>query len=326
MSVLSHAELDEKLYSKPQWLIDPYIPRQGTVFLWGDTSIGKSPVTWHMAQAVASGKSFFGLPATLGVVLYLEMDTPEISVVPRLQQLKPTVGDEWKHNLHWVFDESFTVPPVLTAKSQTTDRLLELQEALDPALVIVNTCRKVHGFDDKDSKAPSMVYGFFKQVFPQAATVFVHHERKRSRDPDAHEYARESFSGSKHWINDAQVGLQLVSHRPAHAKTNLRILHHKTQVSERVRALELKLEDDGTNIVCPLYEEYISVWQEMKMKPELQGREFDREVGKSLGLSERSVRRRRKDIELGLWPKSRAWLGRADAPQKDEEEEEKSDG
>ncbi len=320
MSILSHAELKTKSYPTPEFLIDPYIPRQSTIFMWGDTSIGKSPLTWHLARSVACGTSFFGLPATLGRVLYLEVDTPERVVVPRLQKLRSPMNDDtWHENLTWVFDESFSVPIMVAAKNDTTTRLGELQDAFEPDLVVINTCRKIHSFDDKDSATPARVYNYFRVMFPQAATLFVHHERKQSRDPESRENAAESFSGSKAWINDAQVGLQLVTFRPKHGKANLRLLHWKSQVSEKVRALEMQLEDDGTNIVCHQFEEYLGVYQLLNTKTE-RGPEFDKLAAELLSLSERTVRRRRNDIEGGRWPKTRTWLGRSDKEIVEEEE------
>jgi hypothetical protein len=313
--------LETRAYEQTEFLLDPYIPRQGTVFLYGDSSIGKSPLTWSIARHVAAGSAFCGLPTSVGKVLYIEVDTPERIVVPRLQRLHPIIGDEWKGNLHWVFDENLTVPSIPTAKCQTTDRLLQFQEVIEPDLVIVNTCRKIHTFDDKDSKTPSAVYNYFKMVFPQAATLFVHHERKRSRDPEAHDIAQESFSGSKAWMNDAQVGLHLVSHRPKHGKSNLRLLHWKSQVSEKMRGLELQLEDDGTNIHSHVHREFIEVFTAINLPNGPKGRDLDAEVAKKLNTSDRTIRARRRAIQDGLWPGSREWLGRADRPAQMEEGE-----
>lgn len=320
MADFTHRELQGKTYAAPTFIIDPYIPAGGSVFLWGNTSIGKSPLTWHLVQAAATGTSFFGLPTPAAVkVLYLELDTPEISVVPRLMKLpSPPGGSDWMDRVTWVFDEHFVVPPILTARCDTSKRLEELREKVDPAFVIVNTARKVHQLDDKDSKTPSMVYNYFKIMFPGAATLFVHHERKHSTNPDAHEVQEESFSGSKAWSNDAQVGLHLMSYKGKGGKANLRLYHVKTQISEKVRPLELKLEEDGTTMTCHMFEEYKQVY-EIFHAWEGEKREFDKSVSKQLGIGEATVRRRRLDIESGKWPGTRHWLGRLDKSARDEE-------
>lgn len=328
MPDFTHRELQGKTYLEPSFIIDPYIPTGGSIFLWGNTSIGKSPLTWHMVMAAATGQGFFGLPSRESRVLYLEMDTPEISVVPRLQKLRPPVGaEDWMDRVAWVFDEHFTVPAILAGKSDTTSRLEELREKYDPQLVVVNTARKVHQLDDKDSKTPSMVYNYFKLIFPGAAALFVHHERKRSTNPDAHELPEESFSGSKAWANDAQVGIHLMPYKGKQGKSNLRLYHVKSQVSEKVKPLELKLGEDGTELTCHVFEEYKAVYEALHTWDGGENRrEFDRVVSKQLGVGEATIRRRRLDIESGKWPQTRQWLGRADKLQKEDEDEDVGNG
>lgn len=265
-----------------------------------------------MVLAVATGTSFFGLPTSESRVLYLELDTPEISVVQRLKKLPTPPGSEdWMDRVAWVFDEHFSVPQLLTQRCETSTRLEALREKYDPGFVVVNTARKVHQLDDKDSKTPSHVYDYFKTMFPDAATLFVHHERKRSTNPDAVEPPEESFSGSKAWSNDAQCALHLMTYRGKMNKSNLRLYHIKSQVSEKVKPLELKLHDDGTVMTSHVFEEYKQVYEHLHAWTG-EKREFDQTVGRQLGLGEATVRRRRLHIEAGKWPGTREWLGRAD--------------
>ncbi len=324
MADYSHRELQAKTFAAPTWVIDPYVPAGGSVFLWGNTSIGKSPLTWHMVLAAATGTSFFGLPTSESRVLYLELDTPEISVVPRIQKLPtPPGAEDWMDRVAWVFDEHFVVPPILTQKCDTSSRLEELRLKYEPDFVVVNTARKVHSFDDKDSKTPSTIYNYFKLMFPGAATLFVHHERKQSTNPDAAEIPEESFSGSKAWTNDAQVALHLMTYRGKMGKSNLRLYHIKSQVSEKVKPLEMKLHDDGTVMSSHVFDEYRMVYEHLH-KWDGEKREFDQTVGKLLGLGEATVRRRRLHIEAGKWPGSREWLGRADKDEPSAKEEEEA--
>ena len=60
----------------PAWLIEPYLPSEGIVFLYGKKGVGKSPLTWAMAQAVATGESDLFTVRSTGQVLYVEVDSP----------------------------------------------------------------------------------------------------------------------------------------------------------------------------------------------------------------------------------------------------------
>ncbi len=321
MTVWSHGNLRAEEVREGEFWINPYIPKQSVVFLWGDTSIGKSPLTWRMAQAVASGRGFFGLQSQAGKVLYLEVDTAAVVNVPRIQKLHAGEDPELDRNLIWVFDEAFSVPQ-LGMRSETRQRLEQLHNEHTPDVVFVNTVRKIHPFDDKDSKTPSVVYGFFRETFPEASVVLVHHERKRSTDPNARHHDQESFSGSKAWINDATVGLHLQRHRQVGGKANLRLIHWKSQASPKVKDLPLRLEPDGTNLNCHYYEEYLQIYEALNLDAgQKERRVFDRELAQQLEISEVSVRRKRLDIEKGRWP-GRAWLGGKEKGQEETEEEE----
>ncbi len=222
------------------FLVDPYVPRGGTVLFYGKTSIGKSPLTWELAKCVGAGIPFFGHLATPGKVLYLEVDTPKILVRERLRE----AGLLTAENVWWEFADSFNVlrPGPIVA------RLKEAQLAVRPDLVIVNTLRKVYTGDDVNSDIPKQVYGTFASLFPQAAIWYTHHERKsRGGIEDATIDEREDFAGSAAWLNDAQVGLQLLGDpKPKDAAAGelyVRLAHGKSQVSERLKPLHLILRD-----------------------------------------------------------------------------------
>jgi hypothetical protein len=302
VELISWEELSQKTYPEPQFVLDPYIPAKGITLMWGDTSVGKSPVTWHMAAAIGSGKSFFGLPTKPGRVLYIESDTPETSVQPRLSRLQPC-----PENVYFLFLPTLSVP---MPRGEDKDALRQGAD-LDPSVVFVNTLRKVHDMDDKESRTPRLVYSFFQNQFPSAAIFFTHHIRKRSTDPNAIEHEKEGFSGSKHWLDDAQCGLELQTFRSKDAE-NLRLYHRKSQVSERLNPLPLWLLEDGTNLRSPLYEQYLSVYDLMNSEAAegMMAKDLDLMIARQLSVSESTAKRRRLDIEGHKFPGSREFLGR----------------
>lgn len=302
LELISWDELTQKVYPEPQFILDPYIPSRGITLLWGDTSVGKSPVTWHMAAAIGSGTSFFGLPTQKGRVLYIECDTPEASVQPRLQRMKSI-----PENVYFLFMPTLTVP---FPRAEEKEALAQGAE-LFPSVVFINTLRKVHDMDDKESKTPRIVYSFFQNQFPESALFFTHHIRKRSTDPNAVEYEKEGFSGSKHWLDDAQAGLELQTFRSKDAE-NLRLYHRKSQVSERINPLPLWLKEDGTNLACPLYDQFLRVYDIMNSEAAdgVLAKDLDIMIAKALDVSETTAKRRRLDVESHKFPGSREFLGR----------------
>ena len=222
------------------------------MFLHGPTSVGKSPLTWAIASAVASGDSCFGFSvAHTGNVLYIELDTPGSLIHPRLAKLisKPT-------NFHIsTFDHPINI---LNLRPLDGQRLKTLSVSLAPVLVIVNTLRKCHMLDDKDSESPSQIYSAFQSLFPGSTILFVHHDKK---DPpsDISVNPDQAFSGSQHWINDAQVALHITRTGGAkkqqdedgesYERIRVMVKMTKSQVSdhERFHPISLQLSADGTN-------------------------------------------------------------------------------
>jgi len=192
----------------PLWLIKPYFPREGIVLLYGKKGVGKSPLTWLLAESVATGTPWLGYAVQdPGQVLYLEVDTPSIVAIPRMRQVITS------HDVKVYF------PPGSVADEAGWRRLQTETKHLNPKLVVVNTLRKVHAAKDTDSDIPSRVYTRFRIQWPHALSVFVHHEKKTPANPE-HEFSRgEEFSGSLAWANDAQVVLRLWRYggRPAKA-------------------------------------------------------------------------------------------------------------
>jgi hypothetical protein len=184
---------------------------------------------------------------------------------------------------------------VLDASDRTVNLRLRPAAEIKPALVIVNTLRKVHFADDKESNVPARVYGAFMNIFPSAAIWFTHHDKKTG-DPTIQTDPDEDFSGSQAWINDATVGLHLI--KSSNAKGCMRLDHTKSQVSEQVPPVTLMLEDDGTNI--GLYSKSRAT-RVSNIYTALDGGTVRERVAKTaqvLGVSDRTVWRALKDAKL----------------------------
>ena len=228
---------------KPKWLIEPYLPVEGIVLLHGKFSLGKSPLIWKLAQCVSEGVDFFGCtPERTGNVLYVEIDEPLIVTKDRLSKLNPM-----PRNVHILGMKPFNV---LQLETLDEEKFREANDDVAPTVVLVNSLRKCHTMDDKDSATPSKVYGAWQDLFPKSCLVFVHHDKKS----DVVEGKRlaasdEDFSGSQAWINDAQVGLHLRSVGDSRRTRQVTLEMTKSQLSSLQDPLRLKLSEDGVNWV-----------------------------------------------------------------------------
>lgn len=301
---LSWEAFKEQEFVTPAFLINPYIPADGIVFLWGETSTGKSPLGWHLAAAIGRGDNFFGLPATKGKVLYLEVDTP-----PRLVH-KRISGLDTAPNVDFLF-----LPPLSVPNPAPADAAL-LQRAADVEydLVIVNTLRKVHDLDDKDATTPKIVYSYFQHMFPGTALVFVHHTKKVVIDSRGTRIGRdkESFSGSNAWLNDAQVGLYLQRYEHEKHHINLRLHHEKSQVSELLGPMGLFLDPvDGVTMHCPKFEQLMQVYELLNSEPDTKPVALDEKIGAMFNCSRQYASRLRHQVIDGEFPGTK-WLGMKD--------------
>ena len=276
MALISLEELVKKDIKEPEFFIAPYIVKQGVTLLWARRSVGKSALSWRMAAEIGRGGHFFGLPVKQGKVLYIEVDSPESIVASRLRA-QPVAPNVW----YYIKPGTFGLP---NPRRETEDELKEAQAIIKPDVVFLNTLRKLHRFDDKESSAPSEVYGYFQHLFPQAALVFIHHNKKTAADPKFRTRKDESFSGSSHWIDDAQSGLYFTKYRGDNFNRHLE--HMKGQGSAKLRPLPLKLDlNDGTSLSCPIYETFLRVYTLMNEREE-KGKDLDKVIAKDIGVEE----------------------------------------
>jgi hypothetical protein len=69
---------------------------------------------------------------------------------------------------------------------------------------------------------------------------------------------------------------------------------------------------DGYTLTSPLYDEFLTTYLMMGSLDGATKKEIDAEVGKKLGVSESTAKRRRLAIESGFFPGTSHWLGRDD--------------
>lgn len=266
-----------------------------------------------MAGCIATGQSFCGLPTQKGKALYIELDTPERLVAERLRKLR----------LQPEADCDFLFLPPLSVPVLAREDLAKLHEAAERGydFVVINTLRKCHSLNDKEPQTPKIVYEFFQRTFPGAALMFVHHSKKSQLNQATGSYEsgldKESFSGAKNWINDAQVGIYLRKFKNPRTKTNLSLRHEKTQVSAEYAPLCIRLEADGSNMSCPEATQVEAARQILScgLEAGLGPTRIDERIASELQVSQASARR------LRLASMEEVWMGLKDDHEGEEDGE-----
>jgi hypothetical protein len=273
-----------------EWICNPYVGRESITFLHGKTSIGKSPLSWELARCVSQGIPFLGWPTAQSRVLYLEADTAEIVVRPRLRLMPQPIG-----NWNIAFFSGRTID-LKDPKSFIHPLFKEWRKDFEPELVIWNTLRQFYKGSAIDSDTVTQVYNAMLQSFPKAAHWVSAHDRKSSTENDTHEVEDEAFSGSAAWRDLAQVGLHLVKIDQKAGVITLRLDHTKTQLSEMMHSIRLTLAANGTTITSnvPPLERIEELWQEARC----QGiKEPDTWVAERLNISLSTLYRLKKKLK-----------------------------
>jgi hypothetical protein len=118
----------------------------------------------------------------------------------------------------------------------------------EPQLVIVDSLRKTHKWDENDSNTPTLVYSKWRELVPGCAFCFLHHDRKVPTGPWAGD-VDEAFRGSSAWLDDVDTGLHMV--RDKKAKGHKAILtFSKVRLDEAQEPIALAL-DPVTMLAVP---------------------------------------------------------------------------
>lgn len=212
------------------FLVEPIILRGGINLLHGKRGIGKSHFAMTLAACISEQGALFGKYPThpLGPVVYVQADVPPWLTQGRLRRAQTIYPFK---NVLFYFPTSFN----LAAMNHQTPLVQEVQSH-NPSLVIWDTLRKIHRGNSNDDDVPSMIYGLARDLFPKAAHLFIHHDKKTIVDQDQLD-KEEEFRGSGAWIDDAHTGMHLVEV----ARNTLMLYFTKTNACEEQPSVGLTL-------------------------------------------------------------------------------------
>ena len=228
------------------YLVNPIVPLGGVVFIYGKSGVGKSPLSWALADAVATCQSFLGM-AVAGKfpVLYVDVDTRWWTIQDRWRQAG------FQPSFDVAVGDAFDCLAASWEYSETRQKFKEHQAKKGYKLVIISTLAKIHRFSFSDPNAPALVYSRWQEVFgEECALVFIHHDKKSSTTEvegvdSIYNTRRESFSGNQQWLDHCQVALHLVRRGSDYQFT---LEHVKDQGSKKVEPLKLVLANTGVGI------------------------------------------------------------------------------
>jgi RecA-family ATPase len=277
-------------------LVDPLIPATGVVFLHAKFGSGKTVLSIEEAVAVASGTPLFGMPTQKGRVALIEVDMPEAVFRKRFQPRIDSLPDDIE--IGWLFfPRAFDCLDKKFPQSAEFKELQNIQNLLKPNLVIVDTLRKIYRGDEKDGQFPSQVYGFFQQMFPDAAIQFNAHDRKGSKDLFGP--TDEDFSGHQAWANDAQSVIHLSKTYDDEKRVDL--AHTKSHYSDLYPQITLLISADGCHMTLLDQVRIDQVQKIVAAAPaNLKKSDLDEQIAKALGVSPRTARRIRDGLAKGI--------------------------
>jgi len=161
-----------------RWIIEPLLPSEGIINLYGKPKAGKSFAALGMAQAISSGApDWNGFPIHQhGPVLYVQVDTPRPEWASRFITIKEVGGLDISNI--GIVDMKMAPYPANILLPQHVAYMRAQYEAVKPVVVVVDTMREIHEADENNSTDMKRVMNGIISAFRGAAIILVSHSRK----------------------------------------------------------------------------------------------------------------------------------------------------
>lgn len=168
--------------SPATWLIEPLLPANGAMLLYGDAKVGKSFAALQLADAIQNGNPWLGFPTLRGRVVYIQLDTPRNVWQDRVGKL--VMSSAMTSLPHMADRETLDAWPFDILDPEHLITLRDELQALKPDLVIMDTLRESHSADENDSTEMQEAIAALVAATKPAALCLISHARKPSQDGD----------------------------------------------------------------------------------------------------------------------------------------------
>lgn len=213
----------------PPLLVEPFFPTGGLALFHGKRGLGKTMMGMGLARAVATGEPFLNtFPTRQGVVVYMQLDMTDNVFQERLRQ-----ADDF-----YRLEDLYILTGVASiAKAKQSDYWVQDVVALQPELIIIDTLRKAHSWDENSSDTPARFYAKLRELFGWTSVMLIHHDRKTSETSGMN--PAEGFRGSGAWIDDVDVGMQLTQ-----KGGKMELSFSKVRVCEEIDPFRVEIDSD----------------------------------------------------------------------------------
>lgn len=250
MKMMRTGEFARHNFPTPSYLIEPILPQGGTAILHGKPNVGKTQLVLTIAHAINNGLPLFGKwPTRQGSVVIIQADmTGQIQQarVKRISDAGLCIEETF-----WLVEEDGSQPIVNIINMPLTHaELVEEIQTLSPVLIVWDTLRKIHTLSENASESAIAVYNAARKVCRTATHLFIHHDRKESRDPDMMGSPDEAFMGNQQWMGACDTTLSLKEIGSAPKRIALQI--HKARTADEIQKAPFSLElDMDTMLLLP---------------------------------------------------------------------------
>ena len=258
-TIWSTAEFASHNFPAPSYLVEPIIPQGGIVILHGKPNVGKSQFILTLAYAITNGLPLFGRwPTRKGPVVIIQVD-----MTGQIQQARVhrVVQGLQLQDVYWVVEEDGSTPLIdITKMTITHKELVYMIAQINPVFLVWDTLRKIHSLNENASESAIVVFNAARRVHRTATHMFVHHDRKESRDPEMMGSPDEAFMGNQQWMGacDTTMSLKEIGSSPKRIRFQL----HKARTAAETEKIPFSVElDMDTMLLLPTryrYPEFIS--------------------------------------------------------------------
>lgn len=228
---------------KVPYVVQPLLIKGESLLIHGPQQCGKSTLSWNLARCIGTGQRFYGLEVEQGSVLYIETDVKMATALPRLKRIGAMPGVTF----HFAPTINLLNPhPALVETFQY------YQREVQPSVVIFNTLRKIYSGDSKDDETPKKLLDAVQHFFPQASSVFNHHDVKKKFSEKGQEVGaqEEGFAGSKAWLNDIGGSIHILPEAEVDGEPKRsRVFHNKNQAGLTLPPFHIVLQDGGNMMI-----------------------------------------------------------------------------